>query len=163
MSHLAYISLGGNIGNTLEIFQNALLAIEKKLGKIIQKSSIYQTAAWGKEDQNDFLNQVILIETSFDAKKLLDSLLTIELLFERKRIERWGPRTLDLDLLSFDNQIENSKSLVLPHPRIQERKFILVPLAELNPNWVHPMLRKSVSELLDNCADQLKVKGLVEK
>ena len=70
MSHLAYISLGGNIGNTLEIFQNALLAIEKKLGKIIQKSSIYQTAAWGKEDQNDFLNQVILIETSFDAKKL---------------------------------------------------------------------------------------------
>lgn len=163
MSHLAYISLGGNIGNTLEIFQNALLAIEKKLGKIIQKSSIYQTAAWGKEDQNDFLNQVILIETSFDAKKLLDSLLTIELLFERKRIERWGPRTLDLDLLSFDNQIENSESLVLPHPRIQERKFILVPLAELNPNWVHPMLRKSVSELLDNCADQLKVKGLVEK
>lgn len=163
MSHLAYISLGGNIGNTLDIFQNALLAIEKKLGKIIQKSSIYQTAAWGKEDQNDFLNQVILIETSFDAKKLLDSLLTIELLFERKRIERWGPRTLDLDLLSFDNQIENSESLVLPHPRIQERKFILVPLAELNPNWVHPMLRKSVSELLDNCADQLKVKGLVEK
>ncbi|WP_164847876.1 2-amino-4-hydroxy-6-hydroxymethyldihydropteridine diphosphokinase [Sandaracinomonas limnophila] len=160
MSHLAYISLGGNIGNTLEIFQNALLAIEKKLGKIIQKSSIYQTAAWGKEDQNDFLNQVILIETSFDAKKLLDSLLTIELLFERKRIERWGPRTLDLDLLSFDNQIENSESLVLPHPRIQERKFILVPLAELNPNWVHPMLRKSVSELLDNCADQLKVKRI---
>ena len=160
MSHLAYISLGGNIGNTLEIFQNALLAIEKKMGKIIQKSSIYQTAAWGKEDQNDFLNQVILIETSFDAKKLLDSLLTIELLFERKRIERWGPRTLDLDLLSFDNQIENSKSLVLPHPRIQERKFILVPLAELNPNWVHPMLRKSASELLDNCADQLKVKRI---
>jgi len=163
MSHLAYISLGGNIGNTLEIFQNALLAIEKKLGKIIQKSSIYQTAAWGKEDQNDFLNQVILIETSFDAKKLLDSLLTIELLFERKRIERWGPRTLDLDLLSFDNQIVQAVSLTLPHPRIQERKFILVPLAELNPNWVHPMLRKSVSELLDNCADQLKVKGLVEK
>jgi len=160
MSHLAYISLGGNIGNTLEIFQNALLAIEKKMGKIIQKSSIYQTAAWGKEDQNDFLNQVILIETSFDAKKLLESLLTIELLFERKRIERWGPRTLDLDLLSLDNQIENSKSLVLPHPRIQERKFILVPLAELNPNWVHPMLRKSASELLDNCADQLKVKRI---
>lgn len=160
MSHLAYISLGGNIGNTLEIFQNALLAIEKKLGKIIQKSSIYQTAAWGKEDQNDFLNQVILIETSFDAKKLLDSLLTIELLFERKRIERWGPRTLDLDLLSFDNQIENSESLVLPHPRIQERKFILVPLNELNPNWIHPILQKSASELVNACTDQLKVKKI---
>ena len=160
MSHLAYISLGGNIGNTLNIFQNALLAIEKKLGKIIQKSSIYQTAAWGKEDQNDFLNQVILIETSFDAKKLLDSLLTIELLFERKRIERWGPRTLDLDLLSFDNQIENSESLVLPHPRIQERKFILVPLNELNPNWIHPILQKSASELVNACTDQLKVKKI---
>ena len=160
MSHLAYISLGGNIGNTLEIFQNALQAIEKDLGKIIQKSSIYQTAAWGKEDQNDFLNQVILLETPLDAKLLLDSLLTIELNLERKRIQQWGPRTIDLDLLSFDQVIIQTEHLYLPHPRIQERKFVLIPLVELDPTWEHPMLRKSASELLDNCTDQLKVKKL---
>lgn len=144
----AFISLGGNLGNTREIFEQTYPLIEKKIGPILQKSSLYQTAAWGMTDQADFLNQVIEIETAENPAEILTNLLAIELHFGRIRDVRWGPRSLDLDLLLFGNEQVNSPQLTLPHPRIQDRKFILIPLVEIAPYTLHPILGKSVKELL---------------
>lgn len=144
----AFLSLGGNLGNTREIFEQTYPLIEKKIGRILQKSSLYQTAAWGITDQADFLNQVIEIETTQNPEEILTNLLAIELHFGRVRDIKWGPRSIDLDLLLFGNQQVNTPHLTLPHPRIQDRKFILIPLVEIAPNTLHPILGKSVKELL---------------
>lgn len=157
MSNQAYISLGGNVGNTQEIFEQALQMLAENVGKITQKSSLYQTAAWGNIPQNDFLNQVIKLETSFDASTLLDSLLTIELYFKRDRKEKWGPRTLDLDLLYFNQALIDTVDLQVPHPRIKARNFILIPLAEIAPQWIDPKEQQSILHLKETCKDELPV------
>lgn len=160
MSNLAYISLGGNVGNTQEIFQEALKEVEKRIGNILQQSSLYQTAAWGNTEQNDFLNQVVWIESALEANQLLDSLLTIELLFGRERKEPWGPRTLDLDLLFFNQEIIQTDHLMVPHPRIKERKFILVPLNEIAVDYIDPQTGKTIEAILQDCSDDLAVKKI---
>ncbi len=157
MSNLVYISLGGNVGNTQEIFKEALQIIAEKLGEITQKSSLYQTAAWGNIPQNDFLNQVIELETSFNPNELLDSLLTIELYFKRDRKEKWGPRTLDLDILYYNQELIVTEYLQVPHARIKERNFILIPLAEIAPNWLDPKENQTILQLKDTCKDELLV------
>lgn len=149
----AFISLGGNLGNTREIFEQTYPLIEKKIGPILQKSSLYQTAAWGMTDQADFLNQVIEIETAQNPSEILTNLLAIELYFGRVRDIKWGPRSLDLDLLLFGNEQVNSPQLTLPHPRIQDRKFILIPLVEIAPDVLHPALLKTAKELLAHTTD----------
>lgn len=161
MSNRVYISLGGNVGNTQEIFSQALQMLSEKVGKITQKSSLYQTAAWGNIPQNDFLNQVIELETTYDANKLLDSLLTIELYFKRDRKEKWGPRTLDLDILYFNQDLIETEHLQVPHPRIKERNFILIPLAEIAPNWTDPKENQSILQIKESCKDELLVKKLL--
>lgn len=160
MSNRVYISLGGNVGNTQEIFSQTLQMLAEKVGKITQKSSLYQTAAWGNIPQNDFLNQVIELETTYDANKLLDSLLTIELYFKRDRKEKWGPRTLDLDILYFNQDLIETEHLQVPHPRIKERNFILIPLAEIAPNWIDPKENQTILQLKESCKDELLVKKL---
>ena len=163
MSNRVYISLGGNVGNTQEIFSQALQMLAEKVGKITLKSSLYQTAAWGNIPQNDFLNQVIELETTYDANKLLDSLLTIELYFKRDRKEKWGPRTLDLDILYFNQDLIETEHLQVPHPRIKERNFILIPLAEIAPNWIDPKENQTILQLKETCKDELLVKKLLQK
>lgn len=160
MLQQAYISLGGNLGNTVEIFEQALQEIERLAGILQKKSSLYQTAAWGNTQQPDFLNQVILIQTTLSPNKLLDTLLTIELKFGRERKEHWGPRTLDLDLLFLDDRILNKEHLTLPHPRIAERKFILIPLEEIAADWLHPVEQKTIQQLVIECKDDSEVKKL---
>jgi 2-amino-4-hydroxy-6-hydroxymethyldihydropteridine diphosphokinase len=154
----SFISLGGNLGNTREIFEQTYPLIEKKIGSILQKSSLYQTDAWGMTDQADFLNQVIEIETTQNPEEILTNLLAIELNFGRVRDIKWGPRSIDLDLLLFGNQQVNTPHLTVPHPRIQDRKFILIPLVEIAPNTLHPILGKSVRELLALTTDTSAVK-----
>ena len=157
MSNQAYISLGGNVGNTQEIFQKALEEIYQHIGKITKKSSLYQTAAWGNTQQNDFINQVICINTLSSAHDLLDSLLTIEIKLDRVREEIWGPRTLDLDILYFNQEIIESPTLIVPHQRIKERKFILIPMNEIASDHVDPLSNQPVAQLLANCIDELAV------
>ena len=157
MSNQAYISLGGNVGNTQEIFQKALEEIYQHIGKITKKSSLYQTAAWGNTQQNDFINQVICINTLSSAHDLLDSLLTIEIKLDRVREEIWGPRTLDLDILYFNQEIIESPTLIVPHQRIKERKFILIPMNEIASDHVDPVSNQPVAQLLANCIDELAV------
>ncbi|MHA8066020.1 2-amino-4-hydroxy-6-hydroxymethyldihydropteridine diphosphokinase [Aquirufa sp. ROCK2-A2] len=153
MSNITYLSLGGNLGNTIEIFQNSIEILSKKVGKITQLSSLYQTAAWGPIPQNDFINQVIEVETTLSAQDLMSQLLEIELQLGRVRTERWGPRTLDLDILFFDDQIISAENLEIPHPRLVDRKFVLIPMAEINPGFIHPKLHKTMKTLLLECND----------
>jgi 2-amino-4-hydroxy-6-hydroxymethyldihydropteridine diphosphokinase len=149
----AFLSLGGNLGNTKEIFEQTYPLIEKKIGRILQKSSLYQTAAWGLTDQADFLNQVIEIDTTQNPEEILTNLLAIELYFGRIRDVRWGPRSIDLDILLLDDLQLKSETLELPHPRLQDRKFILIPLVEIAPNVLHPTLGQTAKELLAHTTD----------
>ncbi|MCZ2484526.1 2-amino-4-hydroxy-6-hydroxymethyldihydropteridine diphosphokinase [Aquirufa antheringensis] len=157
MTQHLFLSLGGNLGNTREIFEGAYPHIEKKIGKIAVYSSIYQTEAWGPIPQADFLNQVLLVSTSLKPEACLTELLEIERQFGRERKERWGPRTLDLDILFYGDVIIAASDLSIPHPRIAERKFILTPLAEIAPLFEDPTSRKSMTALLAACADESQV------
>jgi len=157
MSFNVFISLGGNLGNTLEIFKNSYLEIEKKIGRISAFSKIYQTAAWGKTDQADFLNQVISLETDLNPEKIMSTLLEIELFFGRRRDVIWGPRILDLDILFLGNQIVSSENLAIPHPQIAHRRFVLIPMVEIAPHFLHPELQQTMLELLEQTTDQQSV------
>jgi len=152
-----FLSLGGNLGNTREIFEGAYPLIEKKIGKISVYSSIYQTQAWGPIPQDDFLNQVLLVSTTLNPQACLTEMLAIEKKFGRERKERWGPRTLDLDLLYYGDLIIAEADLVVPHPRIAERKFILTPLAEIAPLYVDPVSGLTANAMLMACEDTSEV------
>lgn len=140
----------GNREENLYIAQNY---INEELGRIVSESSIYETAAWGITEQNAFLNQVIKIETSFSAKKVLKLILAIEIKMGRVREIKWGERSIDIDILYYNDQIVSTENLEIPHPFIQERKFVLVPLCEIASTFVHPKLKTSNQELLKNCQD----------
>ena len=157
MTQHLFLSLGGNLGNTREIFEGAYPHIEKKIGKIAVYSSIYQTEAWGPIPQEDFLNQVVLVTTTLKPEACLTELLEIERQFGRERKERWGPRTLDLDILFYGDVIIAASDLSIPHPRIAERKFILTPLAEIAPLFEDPIAKKSMVTLLKECTDESQV------
>ncbi len=127
--------------------------IENKVGPILQKSSLYQTAAWGLTDQADFLNQVVLLESSLTPNEILAEIQAIEKALGRERQVTWGPRTLDLDILFIDQEVIQAIDLQVPHPHIQDRKFILIPLHEIAADWIHPVFKKSAKELLIETKD----------
>ncbi len=131
--------------------------IENKVGTILQKSSLYQTAAWGLTDQADFINQVILVESALSPQAILAEIQGIEQAFGRERIVNWGPRTLDLDILFIDQIILNTSDLQIPHPHIADRQFILIPLLEIAPQLMHPVLHKSIQELHEASSDESEV------
>ena len=153
-----YFLLGSNIGNSEEQLYLAMAAIENEIGKVIHTSSIYQTAAWGKKDQPDFLNQVIIVETNLSAEKNLSVIFAIEEKMGRVRTEKNAPRIIDIDILFFNEDIINQKNLVVPHPQIQNRRFVLVPLNELSPDYIHPLFNKTIHQLLKECHDELNVR-----
>ena len=152
-----YILLGSNLGNSKKYISDAIIEIVKEIGYVKAKSSLYQTAAWGKIDQPNFLNQVIHVETKLNPKALLNSILSIEKKLGRERIEKWGSRIIDIDILFYDNQVIDKPDLVIPHPYLHLRRFTLMPLNEIAPNLIHPELSKSVSQLLHDLDDNLSV------
>ena len=131
--------------------------IQLYCGSIVNESSIYETAAWGNTKQASFLNKVISIRTKLPPDDLMKKLLEIEQELGRVRTEKYGPRTIDLDILFYDALIYHSAIVTLPHPAIQHRKFVLIPLAELSPGKIHPVYKKTINTLLKECADQLAV------
>jgi 2-amino-4-hydroxy-6-hydroxymethyldihydropteridine diphosphokinase len=141
------------LGNREENLLKAQKLIDKKVGKVHSKSSIYETAAWGITEQNAFLNQVLEIETVFSPDAVLHLLLKIEKNMGRIREIKWGERSIDIDVLYYYNEIISNENLVVPHPFIQERKFVLVPLCEIAPVFIHPRLKQSNLELLEKCQD----------
>jgi 2-amino-4-hydroxy-6-hydroxymethyldihydropteridine diphosphokinase len=153
-----YLLMGGNEGNVIFTFGQAIALLEKRCGHILTRSSIYQTEAWGKRDQAAFLNQALLLETSLEAGVLMQNILQIEEDLGRQRIEKYGPRTIDIDILFYNQATVNLPDVTIPHPQLQNRRFALVPMNEIAPSWIHPLLHKTIHELLIDCPDQLGVK-----
>ncbi len=148
-----YLGLGSNLGNREENLHIAQRFIVEKFGTIILLSSIYETAAWGFTEQHSFLNQVICIETKFPPIQVLQIVLEIEKSMGRIREQKWGARIIDIDILYYANKIVSLPDLVIPHPFIQERRFILVPLCEIAGGFIHPKFKQTNLELLGKCQD----------
>ncbi len=153
----AFLLTGGNLNNRSLNLQNAVKLIEACCGDIIQSSFVYQTAAWGFTDQPDFYNQALQLQTKLSAEELMQSLLSVEKELGRKRDIKMGPRIIDIDILLMNDIILKSHLITIPHPRLADRRFALTPLAEIAPNTMHPVLHKSIKELLAECKDNLPV------
>ena len=148
------------MGQRDEQLAYAARLIEERCGNIIDRSSLYETAAWGKTDQASFLNQALVIETSLNARDLLNEILYIENLMGRDRIEKYGPRIIDIDIILFNHQVIKENGLTIPHPEMSKRRFVLEPLNEIIPAYIHPVYYKTITELLDQCDDTLPVKKI---
>ncbi|MFD2337107.1 2-amino-4-hydroxy-6-hydroxymethyldihydropteridine diphosphokinase [Pedobacter mendelii] len=158
---IAYLLLGGNLGDRKKNLELAIQLLNDEAGEVISVSSIYETAAWGKEDQPDFLNQAISLSTNFTALELLDKALEIEQKLGRIRKEKWGERLIDIDLILFGEEIINVEGkLHIPHPHMQNRRFVMKPLAEIAPNVIHPVFGKTILEIAENILDNLEVNKL---
>jgi len=153
-----YLLLGSNMGNSRASLSKAVIQIEKQIGSVIRQSALYSTAAWGNTQQPDFLNQVIIVETKLSARQTMQTILHIEKVMGRVRTAKNAPRNIDIDILFFNKEIIQDNDLCVPHPQIPNRRFVLVPLNELSPNLKHPILGKTVHQLLNNCPDKLIVK-----
>lgn len=152
------LSLGGNEGDVLYTFSKALEALNTEVGNVKLLSSVYETAAWGNEDQPNFLNQVLLLKTSIGATEVLARCMDIEKRLGRKREgEKWGRRVIDIDVLFYGDETIDTIQLKVPHPFIQQRNFILTPLIEIIPNFIHSTLGKTMVELQKECKDELSV------
>jgi 2-amino-4-hydroxy-6-hydroxymethyldihydropteridine diphosphokinase len=142
-----YLGLGTNLGDRKQNISKAIEAISLKMS-ISKQSSLYETTAWGYTNQPDFLNQVIQVETNMSPLRLLNFLKKTEVKLGRVENFRYGPRLIDIDILFYDDLIKTTSRLQIPHPRIPERAFVLVPLNEIAPGYVHPVLKKTIAELL---------------
>jgi len=154
-----FLLLGGNIGDKEDSLKKAVALLEQKLGSTPKKSSIFITGAWGNENQPEFYNQAIAIETILSAVELLKIVLEIEEQLGRKRNnDKWQERIIDIDILFYNNDIIDLPELKIPHPFIQERKFVLAPMNEIAGNFIHPILKKTIKKLLNECEDVLEVR-----
>jgi 2-amino-4-hydroxy-6-hydroxymethyldihydropteridine diphosphokinase len=153
-----YLLLGSNMGNSRLQLLKAIKNINQQIGKVTRQSNLYATAAWGNTNQPDFLNQVIVVETKLSAAATIDTILTIEEKMGRIRTTKNAPRIIDIDILFFNKEIISEKKLTVPHPQIQNRRFVLIPLNELSPGFKHPISHKTIHRLLQDCTDHLNVK-----
>jgi 2-amino-4-hydroxy-6-hydroxymethyldihydropteridine diphosphokinase len=153
-----YLIIGGNLENRIRNLEYCRRLIAERIGQLMRVSGIYETAAWGKEDEPAYLNQVLLIHSEKSAEEVLTSSLAIEHELGRTRNKKWEARLIDIDILFYNNAVINLPNLHIPHPRMQDRKFVLFPLCEIAENYVHPLLNKTVSEMLTACKDPLEVK-----
>ncbi len=154
---IAYLGLGTNLGDRKENLRKAIEAIASKMS-VGKRSSLYETAAWGYTDQPDFLNQVVQVETALTPLRLLNFLKRTEMELGRVENFRYGPRLIDIDILFYDDLVKNTNQLQIPHPRIPERAFVLIPMNEIAPGLKHPVLGKTIAELLAELPDRTGVK-----
>lgn len=153
-----YLSLGTNLGDRVQLLAEAKKSIEAEIGQVLRASAIYQTDSWGGDGtQPDYLNQVLRVHTELDAESVLSHMLAIEAKLGRTRQQRWESRMMDIDLLFYGKETWELPHLVVPHPRIQERNFVLIPFCEIAPTWVHPVLDLTIRELLEQSTDPLSV------
>lgn len=154
--------LGSNLNNRLQLLRKAKIQIQAKIGRIIKESSIYESEPWGFKDNNIFLNQVIIIDSSQSPGEILSNIHQIEEKLGRKRKKTTGyeSRTIDIDILFFGDKIIKTEQLTIPHKQLHKRKFTLLPLQELEPEMIHPVLKKSITDLTHDCADSSAVNRL---
>jgi 2-amino-4-hydroxy-6-hydroxymethyldihydropteridine diphosphokinase len=161
MGHIAYIGIGSNLGDKVGQCERAIAEILKAdQNKLLAKSRFFKTKPLGYVDQDWFVNSAIKIETELEPLQLLRALKRIESQLGRQETIRWGPRTIDLDILFFDDKEIRTDKLQIPHPLIQERQFVLVPLAEIDRSLIHPVLKKSIGELLGDIKEDQGVEKL---
>ena len=153
-----YLLLGSNMGNSEQQLSDAILHITQQIGKVTNKSPLYATAAWGNTNQPDFLNQVVIVQSELVALPILEIILSIEKKMGRVRTIKNASRVIDIDILFFNKEIISTANLTVPHPEIENRRFVLIPLNELSPDFVHPVSGLTVNALLKNCTDILDVK-----
>ncbi|MBU6341850.1 MAG: 2-amino-4-hydroxy-6-hydroxymethyldihydropteridine diphosphokinase [Bacteroidetes bacterium] len=148
-----YLGLGSNMGDRMANLQAAQQRINKYIGKIARQSSVYETQPWGKTDQENFYNMVVMTNTSMDPRELLQSIDGIEKELGRVKSEKWGPRLIDIDILLYGKRVVRDKGLEIPHPELQDRQFVLVPLMEIAGELEHPVLHQTIEELYAACTD----------
>jgi len=148
---IAYIGIGSNLGDREKNCERAIILLKKHGFIILKQSSMIETEPWGVEDQPAFINMAVSVETTLSPEKLLTLLKESEINLGRTETLRWGPRIIDLDILFYDDLVMEKPDLSIPHPHIKDRDFVLRPLAEIAPDLIHPVLKKSVKELLAKC------------
>lgn len=159
MMKKTFLGLGSNTGDRMKFLSEAERAIGDSIGRINYSSSVYETGPWGFKSKKKFLNRVLGVETVLSPSDLLERILKIESDLGRIRSRKgYSSRIIDIDILFFGDEIINEGSIVIPHPHLHERKFVLVPLDEIVPDLVHPVLKKTVEELLSICTDKGKVR-----
>lgn len=152
--------LGSNLGNRELYLQKAIRYIENEIADVVKASSVYETQSWGKTDAPDYLNQVVMLRTAMPPLDILKKILGIEIALGRRREEKWGSRTIDIDILFYGEHIINEPALQVPHPELHKRRFTLEPLSEIGADFVHPNLKKSLLQLKNDLRDGLIVKKL---
>jgi len=155
-----YLGIGSNIGDSKMNLQNCIEALNLNIGKVSIVSSVYETEAWGNQNQANFFNQVVQISTDILPFELLKKIKEIEIHLGRTKTEKWGPRVVDIDILLYSNFHFTAANLQIPHAFLQERKFVLAPLAEINPDLIHPILMKKMGILLEECKDTAWIKKI---
>lgn len=154
----SYLGLGSNIGDRISFIEKAYREINNiQDTKIINKSSLYETEPWGEIKQDDFLNSVTEIDTNLDSASLLKELKNIEKKIGRNKTNKWAEREIDIDLLFYGNEIIENEFMNVPHLQIENRKFVLLPMSEIAPDFIHPVLKKSIAVLLNETPDKLSV------
>ncbi|PWK78119.1 2-amino-4-hydroxy-6-hydroxymethyldihydropteridine diphosphokinase [Mucilaginibacter oryzae] len=153
-----FLLLGSNLGNRELFLQQAIELISAEVAVPVTVSSVYETQSWGKTDEPDYLNQVLMLQTTLTAQQVLKKVLAIELKMGRRREVKWGARTIDIDILFYGDKVIHESNLVVPHPELYKRSFTLIPLAEIAPQLVHPVFGKNILELKAQLKDNLIVK-----
>ncbi|GGF30380.1 2-amino-4-hydroxy-6-hydroxymethyldihydropteridine diphosphokinase [Echinicola rosea] len=156
--HQIVLLIGGNLGDRKKLIQEAVERLSSKF-KVVGASSVYETAAWGGHSSGRYLNQALVMETALSAEEVLNITQSVENVLGRQRLQKWGDRTMDIDIIYFGEEVIDTDRLKVPHPLMAERRFVLTPLAEIMPDFVHPVLNKTNQALLESCQDP----GLVEK
>jgi 2-amino-4-hydroxy-6-hydroxymethyldihydropteridine diphosphokinase len=160
MMKIVFLGIGTNLGNREKNLEQAVARIEQSIGRVLISSSVFQTEPWGFQSEEDFLNMVVKIETELGPYVLLGKILAIESLMGRVRgPEHFSSRVIDIDILLYDNIIIDEENLRIPHPLLQERRFVLAPLCEIAAELIHPVLKKTFKELLEECEDSGVVKS----
>lgn len=159
--HLVYLCIGGNLGDREANLEETRMFIEFNMGDILEESPVYESEAWGMENSPAFLNQIIKLETELSPEDLLSEITELEEFYGRERVDGvYQPREMDVDIIFFDDLIIGTEQLNVPHPRMHLRKFVLMPLSDIAPDLIHPVLKKSVRELLSVCEDQSAITRL---